>query len=95
MPNSLRSLVVRGVYDPEDLAALEAIYRTICDTLAVAADDAEGRGIVAKAVFFAFDGGERDVDLLIAAASAASTTLLLEQVHRRPPVDDRLGTVRG
>ena len=84
MPEILRDLVQRGVYEQRDLASLERIYLTVCDMLDVAADDAGGRRIVAKAVLFVFDRGIRDVDQIKAEAIIASKTPLLERALKPP-----------
>ncbi|MCZ0734837.1 hypothetical protein [Phreatobacter sp. AB_2022a] len=79
MPEILRNLVERGVYEQRDLVSLESIYLTVCDMLDVAADDTGARQIVAKAVLFVFDRGIRDVDQIKAEAIIASKTPLQER----------------
>ena len=84
MPQTLRNLTERGVYDAEALATLERIYLAVCDMLDIGHDDLDGRHIIAKAVLFAFDRGTRDIDQLKAAAIIASKTPLLERGRERP-----------
>ncbi|CEJ12694.1 hypothetical protein BN1110_02995 [bacterium YEK0313] len=84
MPEILRDLAERGVYEQHDLASLERIYLTVCAMLDVAADDAGGRRIVAQAVLFAFDRGIRDVDQIKAEAIIASKTPLQERALNSP-----------
>ena len=82
MPEAIKDLASGGFYAPEDLAALERVYLSVCGMLDIDVDDQFARGVIAKAVLFAYDRGARTVDDLKAAAIIASKTPLLERARR-------------
>ncbi|MCZ0738365.1 hypothetical protein [Phreatobacter sp. AB_2022a] len=82
MPEAIKDLARGGFYAPEDLAALERVYLSVCGMLDIDVDDQFAHGVIAKAVLFAYDRGARTVDDLKAAAIIASKTPLLERASR-------------